>query len=92
MFDSRERIETILKILEKEIDFENFVQQGVILDHFPLHKNNQETFIKEFDNVKFKLMRRFISGDFYSYFGTINFMKSYYGEKYALEFAFLIHY
>ena len=26
MFDSRERIETILKILEKEIDFENFVQ------------------------------------------------------------------
>jgi hypothetical protein len=37
-------------------------------------------------------MRNFISGDFYSYFGSINFMKSYYGEKYALEFAFLLHY
>ena len=48
-FDSRERIETIEKILEQEIDFENYVQQGVILDHYPLHKNSQETFIKEFD-------------------------------------------
>ena len=37
-------------------------------------------------------MRKFITGDFYAYFGSINFMKSYYGEKYALEFAFLIHY
>jgi hypothetical protein len=37
MFDSRERIETIISILREEIDFENFVQQGVILNHFPMH-------------------------------------------------------
>jgi hypothetical protein len=39
-FDDRERIETIIEILRKEIDFENFVAQGVILDHFPLHKED----------------------------------------------------
>ena len=38
MFDSRERIEVILAVLEQEIDFENYMKQGVILEHFPLHK------------------------------------------------------
>mmetsp|Transcript_30203 Transcript_30203/g.46189 ORF Transcript_30203/g.46189 Transcript_30203/m.46189 type:complete len:128 (+) Transcript_30203:1967-2350(+) len=38
MFDSRERIEAILSILEDEIDFHNFVTSGVIMEHFPLHK------------------------------------------------------
>lgn len=92
MFDSRERIETILLILEQEIDFEYYKQQGVILDHFPLHKRTQQNFLDEFKVMKTKLIYRFVFGNFYKNFGPINYMKSYYGEKYALEFAFLMHY
>lgn len=37
-------------------------------------------------------MKSFVRGDFSKYFGPINYIKSYYGEKYALEFSFLLHY
>ena len=37
-------------------------------------------------------MRGFITGNFYDHFVPINFIKSYQGEKYAYEFAFLLHY
>ena len=39
-FDGRERIEIIVSILRKEIDFENMTAQGVIVAHFPLHKDS----------------------------------------------------
>lgn len=37
-------------------------------------------------------MFRFVFGDWYEYFTAMNYVKSYYGEKYAFEFAFLVHY
>ena len=40
MFDNRERLESIESILSKQIDFKLYSLQGIILDHFPLHKRN----------------------------------------------------
>ena len=37
-FDERERIESILHILEEEINFDNLICSGVIYSHGPLHK------------------------------------------------------
>lgn len=37
-------------------------------------------------------MRGFVTGNFHEHFIAINYMKMYYGEKIAFEFAFLIHY
>jgi len=92
MFDSRERIETILHILSEEIDFENFMLSGVIKEHFPLHKRNRQDIIDEFQARKGKLMKEFIAGDFHLHFIPMNFIKSYFGEKYAFEYSFLLHY
>ena len=39
-FDADDRLTLIDSILKKEIDFDYYVESGVILEHFPLHKRN----------------------------------------------------
>jgi hypothetical protein len=91
-FDGRERIETIISLLRREIDFENFMLQGVILEHFPMHNDELTVFEDLFKRTKYNLMKGFITGNFHDHFVAVNYLKTHFGEKYAFEFAFLIHY
>lgn len=94
MFDSRERIEAIIAILSEEINFEYYMKQKVIIAHYPLHKRNPQIISDSFFQFLPKLRYRFVIGDnkWYEHFTAMNFIKSYYGEKYAWEFVFLVHY
>lgn len=100
MFDSRERLEAIISILTEQIDFEYYVKQNLIVAHYPLHKRNPEDIEKVFYEYHSKLKYHFVYGyedysgrpSWYRHFTAINFVKSYFGEKYAFELAFLVHY
>ena len=99
MFDSRERIEAIISILTEQIDFEYYQKQNIIVAHYPLHKRNPSDILEVFYEFHSNLKWHFVYGyeDFkgpswYRYFTAINFVKSYFGEKYAFELAFLVHY
>ena len=51
-----------------------------------------QAFIKLFNEKKQRLKLGFITGNFSTDFDVVNYVKSYCGEKYAFEFAFLLHY
>jgi hypothetical protein len=92
-FESTNKIAIIQHILRKEIDFEMYEFNGVIEDHFPLHTMDSTKEIQHsVDKYITKLTRSFFTGRFSKYIQPINFLKLYYGEKAALQFAFLIHY
>jgi hypothetical protein len=46
-FDSRQRYICIMKELESEIDFDRYLQAGIIEDHYPLHKTKSTQEIVE---------------------------------------------
>ena len=66
---------------------------GVIEQHLPLHKRESTHQIRKV-MLKYKprILWGFLTGNYQKYFYPLSFMKNYYGEKYAFEYAFLLHY
>ena len=93
MFDSREKLEAIEAKKKKEIDFNLYKAQGIILDHFPLHKRRgAAALINLFEEHRTGLLFGFITGRVHQHMIPLNFLKHYFGEKYAMQVAFLLHY
>lgn len=92
-FDSRQRFTCVKKFLDSQIDFDYYSNQGVILDHYPLHN------LASADDIRtsiwlhwFPLQLRLIFGDWMNYAQPVHIIKKYYGERYAFFFAYFLQY
>jgi hypothetical protein len=82
-----------MSFLESEIDFEHYVTQGIITDHFPLHKLQAHSEVKKsVKNYLWKLNIISIFGNWKKYLQPIHLIKKYYGEEFAFYFFFFLNY
>ena len=67
---------------------------GVVVDHFSLHKRRipMQKIIDQFNYYKYRMMWGFITGNFEHYMQPLGMIKNYYGQDFAFEYAFLLHY
>lgn len=100
-FDSRQRYICIMKELESEIDFDRYMNTGIIDDHYPLHRTKKTMAINKSVSEHFwKLMATItftewinIEGlSWFDYAQPLHMMKKYFGEKYAFFYSFYVSY
>ena len=92
-FDARQRYTCIQIYLEGEIDFDHYVSIGVIDAHYPLHRLSAHQEVKgSIDKYFNRLYRKLVVGNWYKYAEPIHLIKKYYGERFAFQFMFFIHY
>jgi len=75
------------------MDFEYLRLSGIVESHYPLHNGDLiDRIQKSYEKYKYKLMFGMLTGGYDKYMEPINMIKNYYGEKYAYQIVFHIHY
>lgn len=92
-FSAAEQLEAVEEFFEQQLDLAGLKEQGVVEDHFHLHKRLAIDEIQHsFKKYQTKLCCRMACCSYSKYVQPLNMVKNYYGEKVAFEYAFLLHY
>ena len=78
---------------KQEFNVRTLIEGGVVFEHFMPHTSKKFEIIDSLDKHVLKLIFNFVSmGEgFRDHFEPINLIADYYGEKYALYLAFILH-
>ena len=80
-------------IFKKEFNVQTLIEGKVIFEHFMPHTSKKLEIIKALDKHVIRLILNNISltDSFLDHFEPINLIADYYGEKYAMYLAFMLH-
>ena len=92
-FRGTESIRLIKAIFKKEFNVQTLIEGGVVFEHFMLHTSKKYEIVESISRNKNRLIFSMLSfgSEFKDYFEPINLIADYYGEKYALYLAFVLH-
>jgi len=92
-FKAPERHRLITSIFKKEFKMSTLVEGKVVYEHFMPHTSKKYEIIESLDkHVKWLIFHNISMTDsFMNHFEPINLIADYYGEKYALYLAFVLH-
>ena len=92
-FKSTERYRLMQSKFKKEFNVRTLIEGGVVFEHFMPHSSKKYEIIESLDKHVLKLIWNNLSmtESFRKHFEPINLIADYYGEKYALYLAFILH-
>ena len=80
-------------MFKKEFNVKTLIEGGVVYEHFMPHTSKKYEIVESLDKHVHALIRANLSmtDSFKDHFEPINLIADYFGEKYALYLAFILH-